>query len=94
MRDCKVLAGVPGHENEIVVIFDVDSYDHRHFIPRGLCDQLIMRAPDDWLIENRGTRLEVHPRGQFSWNSEDVDLVSSVISSLGWEVEVVEIPNA
>lgn len=91
-RKVRVTAGFAGHDREIVV--SIDGYggsplDESTFIPSLLDECLAQELPDSWFIENRGTRIEVHPSGRFAggYEPEHLDIVAEALEKLGLVVE-------
>lgn len=84
-----VIAGGGGHEREITVTLHDLSEDvapHAHAALIALC-------PDAWRVEDRGTRIEVHPTGRSysGFTAEDVDAVTLVLVAFGLDPASVEI---
>ena len=91
-----VLAGHAGHDREITVTLDEYGYGYRYdlgrnleSIPRHVEDEFVAALPAAWKIENRGTRLEVHPSGHFAGGYEraDVEAVLAALVELGYELD-------
>ena len=55
-----VVLGGPGRVNEYSI--RLEGYGHENYIPQGVSEQLRAELGDDWLILNRGSRLEVIKR--------------------------------
>lgn len=55
----RVRYGSSGHTWEYVITSP--SYDHENFWPQDLEEDLRAALPEGWWLENRGSRLEVHP---------------------------------
>jgi hypothetical protein len=91
-RTALVAAGYAGHDREITV--NVDGWDHpfRRQVPDEFEKAVRALLPPGWKIENRSTRLEVHPSGHFAggYAPEDVRLTANALRRLGLEVEVRE----
>lgn len=84
-----IQAGVTGHEHEITVT--LSPYDHREMIPRFLVEVFEAELPVLWKVENRGTRIEVHPSGRLfgGWAPEDVEQVAKTLQEMFDHVETV-----
>lgn len=89
-RAALILAGHPGHEREIVL--SIEGYTHRDQIPDLVRAVLAALLPDGWKIENRGTRLELHPSGGFAggYQPADVALVASAAEEIGLTVRYLD----
>jgi hypothetical protein len=68
----RIFAGIAGHDRELVV--NIDGYDHDEQIPEFVGLVLASLLPESWMLENRGTRIEVHPSGHFAGGFNDVDI--------------------
>lgn len=63
-REATVLYGVAGHEREFTVsIAGYSYYEDEEPIPQAVAEELALLLPGMYL-ENRGSRIEVHPSGQ------------------------------
>lgn len=56
--------GPPGHEREIVINLGDSRYTWDDPIPQIVVDVLTGLLPEGWTVDNRGTRIEVHPTGR------------------------------
>lgn len=83
----RVAAGYAGHDREIVITFDV--YDHENYVNDIVLEALITLLPDHWKIEDRGTRVEVHPTGRLfgGYTDEDIETVRRTLPELGFICE-------
>lgn len=93
-RAARVYPGMTGHDREIVV--NIDGYgsgkDEEH-IPGSFLDVLRHVAPSRWKMENRSTRIEVHPTGRLfgGYTATDVDLLMEALRRAGMgSIEVIE----
>lgn len=80
-------AGYPGHDREITV--NIDGFDGYHTqIPEDLVALLRQLLPETWKLENRGSRIEIHPSGRFAGGFEDADIdtVAAALPHLGLQV--------
>lgn len=88
-RDAKVTAGFAGHDREIVV--NIDGYglgntrDDDDMIPSNLVSVLAAELPETWKIENRGSRIEIHPSGRYAggFAPEDLSVVKDALERIG-----------
>lgn len=89
-----VLAGHAGHDREITVT--LEDYGHGPPLDRSLGPipvlvehEFVKSLPETWKIENRGSRLEVHPSGHFAggFSAEDTATVLAALAALGYEVD-------
>lgn len=64
-KDARVEAGPVGHESELVVnIGELGEYDGwRNPLPRPVAEVFAALLPDVWKVQDRGSRIEVHPTG-------------------------------
>ena len=86
-REALVMAGYPGHDHEITV--NIDGYDaFDQHIPDQLVELLRLLLPETWKLENRGSRIELHPSGRLfgSFSPSDIDLVAQTLPELGLTV--------
>jgi len=85
-----VRPGWAGHDREIVV--NIEDHDHDNPIPREVEDRIRLYLPDEWKIENRGSRLEVHPTGHFAggFSEHDVFILNAALVHLNYFPEVLE----
>lgn len=92
--------GWTGHDREIVVNLgyrasgstEVEEYSHDFPIPRMVETQIVNSLPDTWKIENRGSRIEIHPSGHFAggFTEHDVFTVYAALIHLNYFPEVLE----
>jgi len=85
-REAHIYAGVVGHDREIVV--NIEGYGHGRdevYIPTAIIDALKLVLPEGWKLENRGSRVEIHPSGRFAggFSDADVDEVGRALGELG-----------
>lgn len=90
-RSAGIRAGWAGHEREIVL--SIDGYDHLEQIPAAVSEMLAAELSSSWLIENRGTRIEIHPSGRFAggFQQGDAEAVTVAAKALGLTVDYVDI---
>jgi hypothetical protein len=86
-RGASIMAGFAGHDREIVV--NIDGWDSpleegRH-IPQHFCEIFKAELPPAWKVENRSTRIEVHPSGMFAggYEPEDVETTRAALERVG-----------
>jgi hypothetical protein len=79
--------GWAGHDREIVI--NIENYDYENPIPREVETQIVNYLPDTWKIENRGSRIEVHPSGHFAggFSDHDVFTIVAMLTHIGYFVE-------
>lgn len=82
--------GWAGHDREICV--NIGSDDYGEDINWADALEITEALPETWMIENRGTRLEVHPTGHFArgYTDEDVALLDETLQGLGYRTKVIE----
>ena len=90
--EARINAGFAGHDREIVV--NVDDYDWRDPIPDLVVEALSDQLPD-WMIENRGTRIECHPTGHFAggFEPEHIPQVITALDAIGLVTTSVLTPS-
>jgi len=93
--EAQVMPGPGGHDREIVVNFGDAAFDggdpglnFRSRILGPVFDALVAALPREWSIDNRGTRIEVHPSGRFAggFTADDVEIVRAATLKLGFVV--------
>lgn len=82
--EARVNAGYAGHAREIVAI--LDAYDYKEMIPEVVAEVLSALLPAGWKVENRGTRLELHPSGHYNggYTEADVQSAREALSTAGF----------
>lgn len=82
--EARIHAGQPGHEKEIVVNFS--TYHQDNYINDLVYDAFVDELPESWKIENRSTRIEVHPSGRFfgGYCTDDIHAVKRALTQLGF----------
>lgn len=82
-KESLILWCYPGHDREITVNFP--EYDHNCFIPQGLEVRIRAELPATWQMDNRGTRLEIHPSGRFAGgvHEDDIAVVQRALELIG-----------
>jgi hypothetical protein len=77
-----VQAGPAGHDHEITVT--LWDFDHTNQIPEIVELAVRQALPETWKIDNRGTRLEIHPSGRFAGGfcADDVAAVERALVEL------------
>ena len=95
MSAATIFAGQGGHEHELVV--NLEGYGHHGSrgdltaIPEAVEGAIADGLPESWKIDNRGSRLEIHPSGRryAGWDDLDVAAVEACLQALGYTVKVV-----
>jgi hypothetical protein len=89
-QETLVLAGHAGHDREITVT--IDGFDYDNPIPKHFEFILKDHLPLTWYVENRGTRIELHPSGSFAggYDLPDLDTTKQALEALGLRVTKVE----
>lgn len=84
--DARVAAGYTGHDQEITVNFE--AYSFGECIPGPVGDVLSAALPEHWSVDNRDTRIEVHPSGRFAggYTAEDIEVVNRALTTLGFNL--------
>jgi hypothetical protein len=77
--DATLHLAAAGHDREIVV--NIEGVDYYEPIPRPWFEFLVSLLPESWKLENRGTRIEIHPSGRLFNGFSDMD-VSAVLAAL------------
>jgi hypothetical protein len=87
--DARREAGWAGHDREIVV--NIDGYDHGIPVPDYVFGALREALPESWYLENRGSRIEIHPSGRFAggFHPDDVEAVKLALAEVGLVVAFV-----
>jgi hypothetical protein len=82
-REARIEAGPVGHEHEIVV--NIDGYWGSEYIPDVVGDVLAAILPEPWRLENRSTRIELHPTGRLfgGFAVGDTQIAASALQSMG-----------
>lgn len=90
-REARINAGIPGHDREIVAV--LEGYDWDAPIPEIVVDGVRTVLPASWMVENRGTRIEIHPTGRFAggFTRENVAEVADALGKLRIVVADIEI---
>jgi hypothetical protein len=88
-----IIPGGAGHEQEITLSLhngDGPLYDFEQFQPDFLVGLITAVMPQGWKIDDRGTRLELHPSGRRYGGFDDFDVaaVERGLRELGFEVEI------
>lgn len=80
-EDARVVNGPPGHESEIVI-----NYDCPEDVRRPVAEVIIALLPHYWKVEDRGTRIEVHPSGRFAGGVApgDINITETAVSGAGF----------
>lgn len=91
-NEARVTAGFAGHEREIVVVIDPYTLGGEN-IPDLVVEAFKAQLPGSWFVEDRGTRIEVHPTGRFAggFTDADVQTVAAALPALGLQVISVRV---
>jgi hypothetical protein len=78
-----IYAGIPGHDREIVI--NIDGYSVEEPIPELVAKAIANGLPESWKVENRGSRIEVHPSGSYNggWNEQDIEATRIALVAIG-----------
>jgi hypothetical protein len=84
-EEARISAGFTGHENEIVVTIDPWDDPFERPVPDLFVDFLASMLPETWKLQNRSTRIEIHPSGHFNggWHVDDLHAVGSALADMG-----------
>ena len=85
--EVRVAAGYAGHDREITVNFSAyDGYEEQ--IPHMVFDVIVALCPEGWFVENRGSRIELHPSGRFAggYSDADIETAKAALSQAGFLV--------
>ena len=89
-QDALVMWCYPGHDEEITVNFNGYGYGRNEdVIPRSTEERLREELPETWKIENRGSRIEIHPSGRFAGGvhvPDDINAVTRALKNMGLSV--------
>lgn len=82
-REARVNGGYAGHDFELTV--NVEGYEDDEKLPQAVTQVLEALLPDDWKVDDRGTRIEVHPTGTFAggYTNFDVTLLRACLDAMG-----------
>jgi hypothetical protein len=95
-EEARIHAGQAGHDREIVLnVGNLGTYTWNDPIPDIIVMAVKASLPDSWQVDDRGTRIEIHPTGRFAggFTLADVELVKSILPSLGFVLSDVIVSN-
>lgn len=82
-----IFFGAGGHESEYVLA--LEEFNANNYIPRDIEAALRTALGEEWRVENRGSRIEIHHRRDYGKRDDAVvhGAVADVLRSLGYRLE-------
>lgn len=89
--EARINAGYPGHDREIVAV--LPEHDWHDPIPDIVVEALASQCPKGWKLDNRGTRIEVHPTGHrySGFTNDDVTNLCAGLARINIIVRAINI---